>query len=86
MQYLVNYTSKILHCTVVQAAKGEIGRKRSTEWLLMEHLHLSSPLIMLIMMIMHSSKKHFWPKKLAQKRVIYDISEFATKQHKCLWN
>ena len=26
------------------SAKGEIGRKRSTEWLLMEHLHLSSPL------------------------------------------
>ena len=25
-------------------AKVEIGRKRSTEWLLMEHLHLSSPL------------------------------------------
>ena len=24
-------------------AKVEIGRKRSTEWLLMEHLHLSSP-------------------------------------------
>ena len=40
----MNYSSKILHCTVVQAAKGEIGRKRSTEWLLMEHLHLSSPL------------------------------------------
>ena len=44
------------------SAKGEIGRKRSTEWLLMEHLHLSSPLgggnddgddgIMMVMMVM----------------------------------
>ena len=36
-----------MHSTVYiisVSAKGEIGRKRSTEWLLMEHLHLSSPL------------------------------------------
>ena len=34
-----------MHSTVYiisVSAKGEIGRKRSTEWLLMEHLHLSS--------------------------------------------
>ena len=36
-----------MHSTVYiisVSAEGEIGRKRSTEWLLMEHLHLSSPL------------------------------------------
>ena len=52
------------------SAKGEIGRKRSTEWLLMEHLHLSSPLgggndgdddgIMMVVVVMVTARSTLW--------------------------
>ena len=62
-----------MHSTVYiisVSAKGEIGRKRSTEWLLMEHLHLSSPLgggndgdddgIMMVVVVMVTARSTLW--------------------------
>ena len=65
-----------MYIIVSVSAKGEIGRKRSTEWLLMEHLHLSSPLgggndddddgimmvvvIMMMMVLMVTARSTLW--------------------------